>query len=178
MEKVLTFLKWLLYTAVFVLVFSFQSAYAGRMMLFGAKPDFLPLLVVCLSFLEGAKPGAVMGILAGVLCGAVTNLCAMYAPLFFASGYFSGYLSDTRVRTNLFTVTLSALVLNILCVLSRALAAYVFQLRSAPLTLLAEYGGCAIFTVAGACMLYPLCKLIHRISLPGHRRDRRMRYRL
>lgn len=119
-----------------------------------------------------------MGILAGVLCGAVTNLGALYAPLYFAAGYFAGYLSETRVRTNLFTVTLSALVLNILCVLSRALAAYVFQLRSAPLTLLAEYGGCAIFTVAGACMLYPLCKLIHRISLPGHRRDRRMRYRL
>ncbi len=178
MEKVRLILKWAFYAAVFVLVFSFQSAYAGRITLLGAAPDFMPLLVVFLAFLEGAKPGAVMGIWAGVLCGAVTNLGALSSLLYFAAGYFTGYLSEVRVRTNFLTVTFSALILALFGVLFRALTSYILQIQVEPLALLAEYGGCALFTVLGALPLYPLCKLIHRLSGPACRRDRRMRYRL
>lgn len=178
MERVRVICKWILYFVVFVLVFSFQSAYANRFQLFGAKPDFLPFLVVCLAFLEGAKPGAVMGLVAGILCGAVTNLGALYTLLYFAAGYAVGTLSAARMRTNFFTVTIFALLLDILCVLSRTLAAYILHFNTDPLARLAEYGGYAIFTIAAALPLYPLFRAIHRLSEPAVRRDRRMRYRL
>lgn len=178
MERFRETCKWILYGAVLILVFSFQSAYAARIVLLGARPDFLPFFVVCIAFLEGAKPGAVMGIAAGVLCGAVTNLGALYSLLYFAAGYAAGYLAETRLRTNFLTVLLFALLLDVLCVLSRALAAAVLQIRPEPLLLLAEYGGYALFTAAGAIPLYPLLKGIRRLSDPATRRDRRARYRI
>ena len=119
-----------------------------------------------------------MGIAAGVLCGSVTNLGALYSLLYFAAGYAAGYLAETRLRTNFLTVLLFALLLDILCVLSRALAAAVLQIRPEPLLLLAEYGGYALFTAAGAFPLYPLLKSIRRLSDPVTRRDRRARYRI
>lgn len=178
MEKVRMIWKWFFYITVFVLAFSFQSAYANRLQLFGAQPDFLPFLVVCLAFWEGAKPGAVMGIVAGILCGAVTNLGALYTLLYFTAGYIVGNLSASRMRTNFLTVTLFALFLDVFCVLSRAFTAYILQIGQNPLTRLAEYGGYAIFTIAGALLLYPLLRGIHRLSEPAVRRSRNMRYRL
>lgn len=178
MERFREILKWILYSALLVIVFSFQSAYAARIVLLGAKPDFLPFFVVCIAFLEGTKPGAVMGIVAGVLCGAVTNLGALYSLLYFAAGYAAGRLAETRLRTNFLTVLLFALLLDILCVLSRALAAAVLQIQPEPLRLLAEYGGYALFTLAGALPLYPLLTCVRHLSDPVVRRDKRARYRL
>ncbi len=177
MEQIRQFLKWALYAAVFFLVFAFQSAYAGRLMLLGARPDFLPLLVACVAFLEGAKPGAVFGILAGILYGSVTNLGALYAPVFLIAGYFLGILSEDRVRTNFLTVTAFALGLVLVRLSLQAAAAQILQISIKPLSFLAAYGGCTVFTVAGALPLYPLCKLIHRLTTGAVMR-RRMRYRL
>lgn len=177
MEKVRSILKWVFYTAVLLLAFSFQTAYAERIVLFGAGPELVPLFVVCIAFLEGARPGAVMGIAAGLLCGAGSNLGALYTPLYFAAGYLTGRLAAVRIRTNILTVTLSALILGAVCVLFRALAAYLLQIQSDPAAWSAAYGGYAVFTAAGALLLYPLCRLIRRFSDPI-RRSRRMRYRI
>ena len=178
MEKFLSVLKWASYAAVFLLTFAFQSAYAGRITLFGAAPDFLPLLVVCTAFWEGPRPGAVMGLAAGLLCGSASNLSALYTPLYFAAGYAAGSVSSAHIRTNFLTVTFSALLVVTVCVFSRAAVAGLLQIPQDISALLAGYGGCALFTVLGALPLYPLCRAIHRIPDSARRRRSRLRYPL
>ena len=178
MERFRETCKWILYGAVLILVFFVSVRLRRTDRIAWRKAGLSAVFVVCIAFLEGAKPGAVMGIAAGVLCGAVTNLGALYSLLYFAAGYAAGYLAETRLRTNFLTVLLFALLLDVLCVLSARWRPPSYKSGRNRCCCLPNTAGTPSLRAAGAIPLYPLLKGIRRLSDPATRRDRRARYRI
>lgn len=64
-------IKWVSYSAAFLLIFFFESCVFNRFPAFGAIPMLAPLVVVAVALFEGSRNGALFGLAIGFFCSAV-----------------------------------------------------------------------------------------------------------
>lgn len=63
----LRILRWTLYTLLFLLAMMLQTVVFGKHLLFGAKPDFVPVVITCVCLREGAERGGTFALLTSLL---------------------------------------------------------------------------------------------------------------
>lgn len=175
MDKLKFFIKWLLYCALTVLVFAFQSALGYRMPVFGTTPDFIPLLVAAAALFEGARGGAMFGFIAGFLCCSLGEAAVVYIPYYFFAGYFLGSLSTSSIHANLFTVLLFSLVIGVLSDLTKCIFYYFLSEQGVFNLIFNAIGARTVFTLAASPVLYPIIRFINK-ALSPHIYARHSRY--
>ena len=158
-----TLLKWTLYAGAAVLLWALETACGMPQTLFGAGPDRLSVLAVCAACLEGPRPGAVLGILAGALRGTVSEPDVLLTPLTFTAAYLAGRLTASRLRPSLPAAAALSLPPVLLTAAYRGLMP-LFRGGAAAVTPL-YLAGAALHGLMSAAVLWPLCRLAHRLTL-------------
>ena len=62
----LHFLRWSLYSFVFLLAMMLQTVVLGNRTFFGVHPDFVPIVITCVCLREGAERGGLFALLTSV----------------------------------------------------------------------------------------------------------------
>lgn len=73
-----------------------QVSFFGRLFIFGASPDAMPVLAVCLGLLGGAVVGAVCGFAAGLLMDVLLlQTLGVSAAVLLVTGYLAGRFRES-----------------------------------------------------------------------------------
>lgn len=111
--------KAVIYGFCIILAQWLQLMVLSRLEILGAKPFFLPALIVAFGFFEGGVWGAVLGMVTGAYCDMVlVDSTALFLVLYAAIGFFSGVLADYLLNRKFFSymaVATLALLLTAFC---------------------------------------------------------------
>lgn len=158
------FIKYALYALTFLVVFTFQSAFARMLTVLGVRPDFMPVLVACAAVFEGMLPAAFLGLWAGLLCDTV-SVSGLFFSLFY---YFAAAGASCLCRRRFYPRPAVALgVLAALVLLSQVFLYlfYYLPFYHAPavrlLRILLVEGGCCLLAFFPAFML---CRKLHALA--------------
>ena len=91
--------KAILYLLSIIVALWLQTMVFSRMELLGAKPFFLPVIVVAIGLFEGGVWGGVLGLAAGIGC--MLNMAGspvLFLVLLPAFGFLSGLLADFLIN--------------------------------------------------------------------------------
>ena len=159
--------KAILYLACVVVALWLQTMVLSRMVLLGAKPFFLPVLIVAIGLFEGGVWGGMLGLAAGIGCLlSMAGSPALMLVLLPAYGFFAGLLAEYLINRRF----LSCMLLAALALLLTAF------LQALPLWLFRGAEPRALFTVAAmqAAWSLPFAVPAYFISraLAGHQRER------
>lgn len=95
------FSKWGLYGLALLLVYLAQVLVTDRVLLFGVRPDLIPVAIVAVAILEGAAGGAGFGLAAGLFyMAAFYNAGILAIVLFPLAGLLVGMMAEHVLQNN------------------------------------------------------------------------------
>ena len=163
-EKYKNALMWALYALLFLLFVLIQTVLFGKPRFSEVKLSLLPVVIACVSMLNGAESSAVFGLAAGLfwaLTGA--DLGPVYVLLFSVCGAVCGYLCDRYLKRQI----LSALMMSLLALAICQLPAFALKCylggaywRQFPLVL-RQIG----LSLAACLVAYPVCRIIRKAGV-------------
>ena len=118
----------LLHIICIVLALWLQTMVLSRVEIFGAKPFFLPAVIVAIGLWEGGVWGAVLGMLAGAYC----DMCAadsrvLFLVLFTAYGFLSGLLADYLINRRFVSYLLLTAIVLVFTGLCQIVPLWIFR---------------------------------------------------
>ncbi len=158
------FIKYALYTLVFLCVFAFQSAFGRKLTVLGVRPDFMPALVACTAIFERVLPAAFLGLWAGILCDTIS-----VSGLFFSLFYYFAAAGIAHICRRRFyphpVIALGALAVILLLSQGLCYVFYYLPFYGAPASRLLRI----ILVESGFCIpaFYPfffLCRKLHTLA--------------
>ena len=159
--------KAILYMLCIVVALWLQTMVFSRLVLLGAKPFFVPALVVAIGLWEGGVWGGTLGLFAGIGCALSLAgspvLLLVLLPVF---GFLSGLLADFLINRRFVAYLLLAALALLITALLQALPLWVFRgtsLKPLAVTALLQ----ALWALPLAVPAYFLTKL-----LAGRERER------
>ena len=149
-----------LYLICIVVALWLQTMALPRLELFGAKPFFIPALVVAIGMCEGGVWGGLLGILAGIGCDwAFSDSTVLFLVLFAAFGFLSGMLSEYLINRSFFACMLLSVLALAVTALCQVIPLWIFR-GAEPRGLLTVAGLQALWSLPFAALSYPVVKRI------------------
>ena len=164
--------KAILYLLLIILTIWMQTMVFSRFTLLGAKPFFVPALIVAVGLFEGGVWGGMLGIAAGIGCMlSMTGSPVLLLVLLPVFGFLSGMLADFLINRRF----VSYLLLGALALLLTA------ALQALPLWIFRDAAPEPLFTVAALQTAWSLPFLIPAYflakALAGHEREEAQRWK-
>lgn len=156
-------LMWALYALLFLAVLTVQNMLLGRLRVFGAKLNVMPLVMVCVGLWTGHEKGGLYGLIAGVLwqmTGADDGALAIISyPL---CAILSGWLCDNVFPRRIWP----ALILSLGALLCHEGAAFLlkYYLEGADLSLFYRVAVTALCSALVCPAVYLLAKGIGKVG--------------
>ena len=120
--------KAILYLVCIIIALWLQTMVLSRVALLGAKPFFLPVLVVALGLFEGGVWGGMLGLVAGLGCMlSMAGSPVLFLALLPAFGFLSGLLADFLINRRFVSYLLLAAIALILTALLQAMPLWIFR---------------------------------------------------
>ncbi len=159
--------KAILYLACVVVALWLQTMVLSRMTILGAKPFFLPVLIVAIGLFEGGVWGGMLGLAAGLGCTlSMAGSPVLFLALLPVFGFLSGLLADFLINRRFVSYLLLAALALLLTALLQAPPLWIFR-AAAPRALFTVALLQALWAVPLAVPVYFVIKL-----LSGRDRDR------
>ena len=120
--------KAILYLVCIIVTIWLQTMVFSRVVLAGAKPFFIPALIVAIGLYEGGIWGGTLGLAAGLGC----TLSMAGSPLLFlvllpVFGFLSGLLADYLINRRFISYLLLAALALLITALLQALPLWIFR---------------------------------------------------
>jgi len=139
--------KAIVYLFCIVLTLWLQTMVFSRVAFLGAKPFFVPALVVAIGLFEGGIWGGVLGLVTGFYCDmSLSGNTIQFTVFCTACGFFSGCLVDFVINRRFVSYML-------LAALTLLAAAFI---QAAPLWLFRDTAPAPLFSVAGLQAVWSL----------------------
>lgn len=111
--------RWIMYITALFASLIVQNMILANFPFFGAKPLFIPALVVAVGLFEGGVWGGVFGLLAGLLSdNATASSTVTFTIVFPVLGFFAGMLAEFVINRRFYSfmlLSLCALGITALC---------------------------------------------------------------
>ena len=164
--------KAILYLLLIILTIWLQTMVFSRFPLLGAKPFFVPALIVAVGLFEGGVWGGMLGIAAGIGCMlSMTGSPVLLLVLLPVFGFLSGMLADFLINRRFVSYLLLGALALLLTAALQALPLWIFRGASPE----------PLFTVAALQTLWSLPFLIPAYflakALAGHEREEAQRWK-
>ena len=152
--------KAILYLICIVAALWLQTMVLSRVALLGAKPFFLPALIVAIGMFEGGVWGGVLGLIAGIGCDwSFSDSTVLFLILFAAFGFLSGLLSEFFINRSFFSFLLLAVLALAVTALCQVIPLWIFR-GTAPEALFPVAGLQVLWSLPLAALSYPVVKRI------------------
>ncbi len=159
--------KAILYLLCILVALWLQTMIFSRVALLGAKPFFLPALIVAIGLFEGGVWGGMLGLAAGIGCTlSMSGSPVLFLVLLPVFGFLSGLLADYFINRRFVSCLLLAALALLLTALLQALPLWIFR-GAEPHTLFTVAALQAAWSLPFAVPAYYAAK-----ALAGHERDR------
>ena len=120
--------KAILYLLCIVVTLWLQTMVFSRLVLLGAKPFFVPALIVAIGMFEGGVWGGMLGLAAGLGClWSMAGSPVLFLVLLPAFGFLSGLLADFLINRRFLAYLLLAALALLVTALLQALPLWVFR---------------------------------------------------
>ncbi len=120
--------KAILYLLCIIVTLWLQTMVFSRVELLGAKPFFLPAIVVAIGLFEGGVWGGMLGLAAGFGCMlSMAGSPVLFLVLLPAVGFLSGLLADYLINRRFVAFLLLAALALLITALLQALPLWVFR---------------------------------------------------
>ncbi len=120
--------KAILYLVCIVIAIWLQTMVFSRVVLLGAKPFFLPVVIVAIGLFEGGLWGGMLGLAAGLGCTlSMAGSPVLFLVLLPAFGFFSGLLADFLINRRFVSYLLLAAAALLVTALLQALPLWIFR---------------------------------------------------
>ena len=120
--------KAILYLICIIVALWLQTMVFSRVVFLGAKPFFLPALIVAIGLFEGGVWGGMLGLAAGIGCmlslAGSPVLCLVLLPVF---GFLAGLLADFLINRRFVSYLLLAALSLLVTALLQALPYWIFR---------------------------------------------------
>ena len=164
--------KAILYLVCIIIALWLQTMVLSRVVLLGAKPFFLPVLVVALGLFEGGVWGGMLGLAAGFGCMlSMVGSPVLFLVLLPAFGFLSGVLADFLINRRFVSYLILAALALLLTAFLQAFPLWIFRGAEAQ----------AVFSVAAlqAAWSLPMAVLCYFAAkaLAGREREEAQRWK-
>ena len=120
--------KAILYLLCIVVTLWLQTMVFSRLVLMGAKPFFVPALIVAIGMFEGGVWGGMLGLAAGLGClWSMAGSPVLFLVLLPVFGFLSGLLADFLINRRFLAYLLLAALALLVTALLQALPLWVFR---------------------------------------------------
>lgn len=120
--------KAILYLLCIVVTLWLQTMVFSRLVLLGAKPFFVPALIVAIGMFEGGVWGGMLGLAAGLGClWSMAGSPVLFLVLLPVFGFLSGLLADFLINRRFLAYLLLAALALLVTALLQALPLWVFR---------------------------------------------------
>ncbi len=120
--------KAILYLLCIVVALWLQTMVFSRLVLVGAKPFFIPALIVAIGLHEGGVWGGMLGLAAGLGCmWSMSGSPLLFLVLLPIFGFLSGLLADYLINRRFVAYLLLAALALLLTALLQALPLWIFR---------------------------------------------------
>ena len=120
--------KAILYLLCIIIALWLQTMVLSRVVLLGARPFFLPALVVAIGLWEGGVWGGMLGLAAGIGCMlSLANSPVLFLVLLPVFGFLSGLLADYLINRRFVSFLLLAVLALLVTALLQALPLWIFR---------------------------------------------------
>lgn len=162
-QRTRTYLMWVFFSLLYLLVMLVQTTLFGRMRLLGVKLNLMPMVIVCIAMQVGHEAGGLFGLIAGFCwyaAGADDAALAMVSYTVF--GILAGWLCDNLFRRRF----LPAAFLSFSAVLLHEGARFVlkYYLADASGRLLLWVPVIAGLSMAASPVIYLLAKAVRKVG--------------
>ena len=120
--------KAILYLICIIIALWLQTMVFSRVSFLGAKPFFLPALVVAIGLFEGGVWGGMLGLAAGIGCAlSMAGSPILFLVLLPVFGFLSGLLADFLINRRFVAYLLLAALALLITALLQALPLWIFR---------------------------------------------------
>ncbi len=120
--------KAILYLLCIIVALWLQTMVLSRVILLGARPFFLPALIVAIGLWEGGVWGGMLGLAAGLGCMlSMAGSPVLFLVLLPALGFLSGLLADFLINRRFVSYLLLAALALLVTALLQALPFWIFR---------------------------------------------------
>ena len=164
--------KAILYLLCIIVALWLQTMVFSRIALLGAKPFFLPALIVAIGLFEGGVWGGMLGLAAGIGCTlSLAGSPVLFLVLLPVFGFLSGLLADYLINRRFVACLLLAALALLLAALLQALPHWIFR-GAEPRALFTVAALQAAWSLPFAVPAYFTAK-----ALAGHEREEAQRWK-
>ncbi|MDD4715996.1 MAG: rod shape-determining protein MreD [Oscillospiraceae bacterium] len=104
-------IKWSVYSLALLLVYFLQTLVTDRILIFGVRPDLIPVAIAAVAVLEGGVGGAGFGLGAGLFSLAVFHSAGILALLIYPlAGALVGLLAEYVLQNTFLSCALCVLI--------------------------------------------------------------------
>lgn len=160
----LCFLKWTIYTLMFVVTLTIQNTILSRVPIFGVKLDLIPPCLICVALIEGGEQGGVFALCTSLVWALSGSDFGFVSILVLTAGaIFSAWLCTVLLRRGLLSCALcclAALLIHESCIFLMRL--YLGTVTPIQYLLVLLPG--VLFSLIGCPVFYYLSRAISKIG--------------